>query len=161
MTTSGYQILARGYGELQYRDLSTTSTAVTRAMECYVVKPFFPDEVLVLEAGQAHLNDPLVDIPGFLGATLGNASYDWLFTTVPQAHANNNSFAWSRVNSFATLTKPVLAYKQPIAAKNGCFTHHYLGPNLGPNSMSNLTKLGAPSWADFEVGCQIVLNPTI
>lgn len=43
MTTSGYQILARGYGELQYRDLSTTSTAVTRAMECYVVKPFFPD----------------------------------------------------------------------------------------------------------------------
>ncbi|KAJ7913769.1 GMC oxidoreductase [Mycena leptocephala] len=53
-------------------------------------------QVLVLEAGEAHLNDALVDIPGFLGATLGNASYDWLFTTVPQAHANNNSFAWSR-----------------------------------------------------------------
>ncbi|KAF8158651.1 GMC oxidoreductase [Mycena galopus ATCC 62051] len=53
-------------------------------------------EVLVLEAGEAHLDDPLVDIPGFIGATLGNKSYDWVFTTVPQAHANNQSFVWSR-----------------------------------------------------------------
>lgn len=53
-------------------------------------------QVLVLEAGEGHLNDPLVDIPGFIGATLGNTSYDWVFTTVPQAHANNNSFVWSR-----------------------------------------------------------------
>lgn len=71
-------------------------------------------QVLVLEAGEAHLDDPLVDIPGFLGATLGNASYDWLFTTVPQAHANNNSFAWSRGKmlggstgiSFMAFTRP-------------------------------------------------------
>lgn len=53
-------------------------------------------QVLVLEAGEAHLNDPLIDIPGFLGSTVGNASYDWLFSTVPQIHANNNTFIWSR-----------------------------------------------------------------
>ncbi|KAJ7090131.1 GMC oxidoreductase [Mycena epipterygia] len=53
-------------------------------------------QVLVLEAGEAHLNDPLIDIPGFLGSTVGNASYDWLFSTVPQIHANNNTYVWSR-----------------------------------------------------------------
>ncbi|KAJ6595081.1 GMC oxidoreductase [Mycena vulgaris] len=53
-------------------------------------------QVLVLEAGEARLNDPLIDIPGFLGSTVGNASYDWLFSTVPQVHANNNTFTWNR-----------------------------------------------------------------
>ncbi|KAJ7436903.1 GMC oxidoreductase [Mycena galericulata] len=53
-------------------------------------------QVLVLEAGEAHLDDPLVDIPGFLGSTVGNASYDWLFSTAPQVHANNNTFIWNR-----------------------------------------------------------------
>lgn len=53
-------------------------------------------QVLVLEAGEAHLNDPLIDIPGFLGSTVGNASYDWLFSTLPQAHANDNTYVWNR-----------------------------------------------------------------
>lgn len=53
-------------------------------------------QVLVLEAGEARLDDPLINIPGFLGSTVGNASYDWLFSTVPQAHANNNTFTWDR-----------------------------------------------------------------
>ncbi|KAJ7443647.1 GMC oxidoreductase [Mycena galericulata] len=53
-------------------------------------------QVLVLEAGEAHLGDPLVDIPGFLGSTVGNASYDWLFSMAPQVHANNNTFVWNR-----------------------------------------------------------------
>ncbi|KAJ7787676.1 GMC oxidoreductase [Mycena olivaceomarginata] len=53
-------------------------------------------QVLVLEAGEARLDDPLINIPGFLGSTVGNASYDWLFSTVPQAHANNNTFTWNR-----------------------------------------------------------------
>ncbi|KAF7977296.1 hypothetical protein HWV62_4267 [Athelia sp. TMB] len=52
--------------------------------------------VLVLEAGLPHLNDPSILIPGFLGSTVGNASYDWLFTTVPQTLANNRSIVWSR-----------------------------------------------------------------
>jgi choline dehydrogenase-like flavoprotein len=53
-------------------------------------------QVLVLEAGEARLNDPLINIPGFLGSTVGNASYDWLFRTVPQVHANNNTFVQDR-----------------------------------------------------------------
>ncbi|KAJ7688579.1 GMC oxidoreductase [Mycena rosella] len=53
-------------------------------------------QVLVLEAGDVRLDDPLINIPGFLGSTVGNASYDWLFTTVPQVNANNNSFTWDR-----------------------------------------------------------------
>ncbi|KAJ7432159.1 GMC oxidoreductase [Mycena latifolia] len=53
-------------------------------------------QVLVLEAGEARLEDPLIDIPGFLGSTVGNASYDWLFKTVPQAHSNNNTYIWDR-----------------------------------------------------------------
>ncbi|KAJ6496059.1 GMC oxidoreductase [Mycena sanguinolenta] len=53
-------------------------------------------QVLVLEAGEARLNDPLIDIPGFLGSTVGNASYDWLFSTVPQVHSNNNTYIWDR-----------------------------------------------------------------
>ncbi|KAJ7872785.1 GMC oxidoreductase [Mycena olivaceomarginata] len=53
-------------------------------------------QVLVLEAGEARLDDPLINIPGFLGSTVGNASYDWLFSTVPQEHANNNTFTWDR-----------------------------------------------------------------
>ncbi|KAJ7085972.1 GMC oxidoreductase [Mycena crocata] len=53
-------------------------------------------QVFVLEAGDAHLDDPKIDIPGFLGSTVGNASYDWLFSTVPQIHANNNTFIWNR-----------------------------------------------------------------
>ncbi|KAF7303488.1 putative choline dehydrogenase [Mycena indigotica] len=53
-------------------------------------------QVLVLEAGQSRLGDPLIDVPGFLGSTVGNASYDWLFRTVPQAHANGNRFVMDR-----------------------------------------------------------------
>lgn len=53
-------------------------------------------QVLVLEAGEARLGDPLIDIPGFLGSTVGNSSYDWIFSTVPQIHANNNTFTWNR-----------------------------------------------------------------
>ncbi|KAF9518736.1 GMC oxidoreductase [Hydnum rufescens UP504] len=52
--------------------------------------------ILVLEAGDAHLEDPKIMIPGFQGSTLGNASYDWLFTTVPQPCANNRSLIWNR-----------------------------------------------------------------
>ncbi|KAF7375392.1 GMC oxidoreductase [Mycena sanguinolenta] len=53
-------------------------------------------QVLVLEAGESRLGDPLIDIPGFLGSTIGNASYNWLFSTVPQVHSNNNTFVWNR-----------------------------------------------------------------
>ncbi|KAF9445168.1 GMC oxidoreductase [Macrolepiota fuliginosa MF-IS2] len=41
----------------------------------------------VIEAGVFHHNDPLIDVPAFGGQSFGNASYDWLFETVPQVHA--------------------------------------------------------------------------
>ncbi|KAJ6529535.1 GMC oxidoreductase [Mycena vulgaris] len=92
-------------------------------------------QVLVLEVGEAHLNDPLVDVPGFLGATLGNASYDWLFTTVPQAHANNNSFVWSRGKmlggstgiSFLAFTRPA---ENEIDAIGALGNPGWMGENL-------------------------------
>ncbi|KAJ7784188.1 GMC oxidoreductase [Mycena metata] len=74
-------------------------------------------QVLVLEAGEPHLNDSLIDIPGFLGSTVGNASYDWLFKTVPQAHANNNTYLWNRGKALGGSTAiNFMAFTRP--AKN-------------------------------------------
>ncbi|KAH9920536.1 GMC oxidoreductase [Epithele typhae] len=52
--------------------------------------------VLVLEAGGAHLNDPLIDLPAGYGKFMGNPEYDWAFTTVPQKHSKDTSFFWPR-----------------------------------------------------------------
>jgi choline dehydrogenase-like flavoprotein len=44
-----------------------------------------PDvSVAVLEAGEAHLNDPQVMTPGLCIALYDNPDYDWSFKTVPQ-----------------------------------------------------------------------------
>ncbi|KAF8173186.1 GMC oxidoreductase [Mycena galopus ATCC 62051] len=51
-------------------------------------------EVLVLEAGEARLNDPLINIPGYLGSTVGNASYDWIF--ILGGSTAINFMAWGR-----------------------------------------------------------------
>ncbi|KAF8817256.1 alcohol oxidase [Phlegmacium glaucopus] len=52
--------------------------------------------VLVLEAGQSHLADPTINIPGHLGYHINKPEYDWAFTTVPQAHAKERSLLLSR-----------------------------------------------------------------
>ncbi|KAJ6451743.1 GMC oxidoreductase [Mycena sanguinolenta] len=92
-------------------------------------------QVLVLEAGEAHLNDPLVDIPGFIGATLGNTSYDWVFTTVPQAHANNKSFVWSRGKMLGGSTGiSFLAFTRPVE-----------------NEIDAIGGLGNPGWTGEEL----------
>ncbi|KAJ7142149.1 alcohol oxidase [Mycena crocata] len=41
----------------------------------------------LVEAGVFHKDDPLIDVPAFGGRIFGNASYDWLFATIPQDHA--------------------------------------------------------------------------
>ncbi|KAI0358345.1 GMC oxidoreductase [Trametes cingulata] len=62
--------------------------------------------VALLEAGKAHINDPLIlAVDGWMGAML-NPEYDWLFRTTPQKEAVNSvttpdgkptpSFYWSR-----------------------------------------------------------------
>ncbi|KAF9447615.1 GMC oxidoreductase [Macrolepiota fuliginosa MF-IS2] len=52
--------------------------------------------VLVLEAGEENLNDPLILNIGQYGHTLGQKEYDWCSTTTPQVNANNAVFRWSR-----------------------------------------------------------------
>jgi len=38
----------------------------------------------VLEAGKAHVGDPLISIPALHGKTSKNPKYDWMHNTVPQ-----------------------------------------------------------------------------
>ncbi|KAJ7595084.1 GMC oxidoreductase [Mycena floridula] len=72
--------------------------------------------ILVLEAGDSHLGDPLIDIPGFQGSTVGNASYDWNFLTLPQERANNRSFSWNRGKAIGGSTAiNFMAWGRPAA----------------------------------------------
>ncbi|KAF5603275.1 choline dehydrogenase mitochondrial [Fusarium pseudocircinatum] len=51
--------------------------------------------ILLIEAGPAVDNEPKINIPGMKGSTLGT-KYDWNFTTVPQAGANNRVWPINR-----------------------------------------------------------------
>lgn len=56
-----------------------------------------PDHTaLVLEAGAAHLNDPLILTPAEVGVVYGNPDYDWNYVTVPQVNANNVAVNFTR-----------------------------------------------------------------
>ena len=70
--------------------------------------------VVVLEAGPANLDDPLIStclipdhiyrdvylrssaVPAQFGKHFGHHKYDWDFTTVPQKSANNAVYKWAR-----------------------------------------------------------------
>ncbi|KAI0695505.1 GMC oxidoreductase [Cerioporus squamosus] len=62
--------------------------------------------VAVLEAGKAHINDPLVSVPDGWMRQAYNPEYDWIFRTKPQSRIQNGittpdakpdpSFYWSR-----------------------------------------------------------------
>ncbi|ETW75271.1 GMC oxidoreductase 12 [Heterobasidion irregulare TC 32-1] len=52
--------------------------------------------VLVLEAGAANLDDPNLTLPATYGKVFKDPNYDWAFTTVPQKHADNNTYLWDR-----------------------------------------------------------------
>ncbi|TDL16835.1 alcohol oxidase [Rickenella mellea] len=43
--------------------------------------------VVVLEAGDPHLNEPQILVPAEVGSVYGNPAYDWLYNSVPQTHA--------------------------------------------------------------------------
>jgi len=49
----------------------------------------------VLEAGPAVFDDPIIDIPGRFGESLGT-EYDWKFETIPQPGINGRKLAWPR-----------------------------------------------------------------
>ncbi|KAF9475239.1 alcohol oxidase [Pholiota conissans] len=52
--------------------------------------------VLVLEAGPANLNDPMLLTPGMLGVHFKNPQYDWAFETVPQKELDGRAVFWAR-----------------------------------------------------------------
>ncbi|KAK0433353.1 alcohol oxidase [Armillaria borealis] len=51
--------------------------------------------IAVIEAGDYHENDPLVDIPGMCIRAIHNPKYDWTYYTVPQKHAGNRQILQS------------------------------------------------------------------
>ncbi|KAI0261249.1 GMC oxidoreductase [Gloeopeniophorella convolvens] len=52
--------------------------------------------ILVLEAGEAHLDDPSLTMTGSFGKNFMNPKYDWSFQTVPQKHADDKVDMWFR-----------------------------------------------------------------
>ncbi|KZT01787.1 GMC oxidoreductase [Laetiporus sulphureus 93-53] len=52
--------------------------------------------VAVLEAGKAHLNDPLILNVNLWPFQMVQEEYNWMFTTVPQSKAANGQILWSR-----------------------------------------------------------------
>ncbi|KAJ7189182.1 GMC oxidoreductase [Mycena filopes] len=52
--------------------------------------------VVVLEAGEHNIGEPLIDVPGQFGQTFGNPKFDWSFPTTTQAHSLNKSYLWQR-----------------------------------------------------------------
>ncbi|KAJ4003853.1 hypothetical protein NW752_011981 [Fusarium irregulare] len=52
-------------------------------------------KILLIEAGPAALDEPKINVPGLKGTTLGT-KYDWNFTTVPQAGANDRVWPVNR-----------------------------------------------------------------
>ncbi|KAF8268457.1 alcohol oxidase [Lactarius quietus] len=52
--------------------------------------------VLVIEAGSPNLNDPAILTTARYSSQFRNPKYDWGFTTVPQAHANERIVYWPR-----------------------------------------------------------------
>ncbi|KAJ4246021.1 hypothetical protein NW762_013765 [Fusarium torreyae] len=52
--------------------------------------------VLVVEAGCDHVDDPLVTTPGLVTALIGNGTYDWKFTSVPQVGLDNRCAEMAR-----------------------------------------------------------------
>lgn len=53
-------------------------------------------QVGVIEAGDARLDDPLINVPANTGRTMGNSTYDWGFMTAPQKGANERTFPAAR-----------------------------------------------------------------
>ncbi|KAH7909679.1 alcohol oxidase [Hygrophoropsis aurantiaca] len=49
--------------------------------------------VVVVEAGYQRDNDPLIDVPGLYGMSVGNTQYDWAYKTVPQPNLDQREIS--------------------------------------------------------------------
>ncbi|PPQ96418.1 hypothetical protein CVT26_005097 [Gymnopilus dilepis] len=71
-------------------------------------------KVGVIEAGGYHSNVPEIDVPGFIGRTIANPTYDWTFLSVPQARAGGTpvlqprgkGLGGSSLNNFLGMFRP-------------------------------------------------------
>ncbi|KZT63567.1 GMC oxidoreductase [Daedalea quercina L-15889] len=52
--------------------------------------------VLVLEAGEANVDDRTILLPGQAALQMNNPKYDWAFKTVKQERSNGREYAWPR-----------------------------------------------------------------
>ncbi|KAL1739980.1 GMC oxidoreductase-domain-containing protein [Schizophyllum fasciatum] len=70
--------------------------------------------ILVLEAGEDHVDDPNILHTAFYASHFGQDKYDWGFKTIPQKYGGDNVTAWNRGKglggssaiNFACWTKP-------------------------------------------------------
>ncbi|KAM5536368.1 hypothetical protein V8D89_009966 [Ganoderma adspersum] len=98
--------------------------------------------VLVLEAGGAHLGDPMIDLPASYGKFFKNKEYDWGFMTVPQKHAENTSFFWPRY------VLEIPSFLMPLGKGLGgsSATNFYLWNRPGEEDINAWERLGNPGW---------------
>lgn len=50
----------------------------------------------VIEAGDVPADIPEITVPGLMGRTIADSTYDWAFVSVPQAHINGRAVLQSR-----------------------------------------------------------------
>ncbi|EJT96820.1 GMC oxidoreductase [Dacryopinax primogenitus] len=86
--------------------------------------------VLVLEAGKANLDDPLIMVPGAYLQQFGNENYDWAFMTTPQGHCDGRQFMWSRGKS--------------LGGSSACNFMSYMRPPK--EDINAWEELGNPGW---------------
>ncbi|KAG6828989.1 hypothetical protein H0H92_006061 [Tricholoma furcatifolium] len=93
--------------------------------------------IIVLEAGDNTIGEPLTSIPASFGQPLGNPRYDWAFMTSKQKYSNNKEFVWPRGKGLG-----------------GSSCINFLAWMLPPSiDIDAFEKLGNPgwNWDDFYV----------
>ncbi|EPS94467.1 hypothetical protein FOMPIDRAFT_152880 [Fomitopsis schrenkii] len=91
MVSSVENIYGKSYDYVVIGGGTAGLTAASRLVE------YFPDRsVLVLEAGEANLDDPKMLLGGQFGSTFEDPKYDWIFKTKPQKEYRNKSMIWNR-----------------------------------------------------------------
>ncbi|EKM59627.1 uncharacterized protein PHACADRAFT_250247 [Phanerochaete carnosa HHB-10118-sp] len=91
-------------------------------------------KVLVLEAGQANIDDPQLLRPAIYGVHLGNDSYSWDHKTIKQKHVDGRESSWHRGKGLGGSSSiNFLCYTKPRLATSMGFTDFERLGNLGWN----------------------------
>ncbi|KIY71977.1 GMC oxidoreductase [Cylindrobasidium torrendii FP15055 ss-10] len=53
-------------------------------------------KIAVIEAGDYHRDDPVIDVPGYKGKSLASSKYNWGFQSEPQLYANGRNIPYAR-----------------------------------------------------------------